>query len=97
MIISIKLYLINGRDDKYLEMIKRIIKEVMDEQRISNYVIRFISVRIDRDYLDIIRGMLLGGEGPAEFMPIVNELREYKVFDLPVLIINNKKVFEVGN
>ena len=94
MIINIKLYLIDGRDDKYLEMIKGIVRDIVSERRISNYVIRFVTVRIDRDYLDIIRGMLLGGEGPAEFMPIVNELREYRVFDLPALIINDRKVLE---
>ena len=94
MIINIKLYVINGRDDKYLEMIRRIIKDIMNELGLSNHIIRFVSVKISRDYLDIIRGMLLGGEGPAEFIPIINELREYKVFDLPALIINDRKIIE---
>ncbi len=33
---------------------------------------------------------------PVEFIPIINELREYNVFDLPTLIINGKKVIEGG-
>ncbi len=94
MIINIKLYVINGRDDKYLEMIRGIIKDIMSELGPSNHIIRFVSVKISRDYLDIIRGMLLGGEGPAEFIPIINELREYEVFDLPALIINGRKITE---
>jgi len=38
--------------------------------------------------------MILGGEGLTEFIPIVNELREYGIFNLPALVINGKKVFE---
>ncbi|ADN50948.1 hypothetical protein [Vulcanisaeta distributa] len=94
MIINIKLYMIEGRDDKYLETIKEIIGEVANELGLNNGIIRFISVKISRDYLDIIHGMLLGGEGPAEFMPIINELKEYSIFDLPTLIINGRKVIE---
>jgi hypothetical protein len=53
-----------------------------------------ISVRVNREFLDMIRGMILGGEGLTEFIPIVNELREYGIFNLPALVINGKKVFE---
>ncbi|WP_054856755.1 hypothetical protein [Vulcanisaeta sp. JCM 16159] len=94
MIINIKLYMIEGKDDRYLEMIKRVIKETMSELGLSNGIIRFVSVKISREYIDVIRGMLLGGEGPAEFMPIINELREYEIFDLPALIINGRKIIE---
>ncbi|WP_243679166.1 hypothetical protein [Vulcanisaeta distributa] len=94
MIINIKLYMIEDRDDKYLEMIKGIIREVMSELGLNDSIIRFISVKISRDYIDVIRGMMLGGEGPAEFMPIINELREYEIFDLPALIINGRKIIE---
>ncbi len=64
MIINIKLYMIEGMDDKYLEIIKEIIREVVNELGLNNGIIKFISVKISRDYLDVIRGMLLGGEGP---------------------------------
>ncbi|GAB6946726.1 hypothetical protein JCM16161A_08560 [Vulcanisaeta sp. JCM 16161] len=94
MIINIKLYVIEGRDDKYLETIKEAIKDIMRELRLNDNIIRFVSVKISRDYVDIIRGMLLGGEGPAEFMLIINELREYEIFDLPALIINGRKIIE---
>ncbi|BDR91678.1 hypothetical protein [Vulcanisaeta souniana] len=94
MLINIRLYMIDGRDNKYLEFIRDAINEVTNELRTSGSIIRFTSVKINRDYIDIILGMLLGGEGPAEFIPIINELREYNVFDLPALIINGKKVLE---
>ncbi|ADY00272.1 hypothetical protein VMUT_0055 [Vulcanisaeta moutnovskia 768-28] len=94
MIINIRLYMIEDRDDKYLEIIKEVIKEATNELRLGKNAIRFVTIKISRDYLDIIISMLLGGEGPAEFMPIINELREYNVFDLPALIINGRKIIE---
>ncbi len=80
MIINIRLYIVEGRDEKYLEVIKRIIKDAVDELGLHNSIIRFTSVKINREYLDIILSMLLGGEGPSEFMPIINELRENSIF-----------------
>jgi hypothetical protein len=94
MLVSIKLFVIDGRDDEYVVTVKNAINEVVKRLDLRGNLVRFVSVRVNREFLDIIRSMILGGEGPAEFVPIVNELREYEIFDLPALVINGKKVFE---
>ncbi|MGC8543702.1 MAG: hypothetical protein ACP5NQ_07140 [Vulcanisaeta sp.] len=41
MIINIRLYIVEDRDEKYLEVIKRIIKDTVDELGLHNSIIRF--------------------------------------------------------